>query len=275
MVVIRLFRAATVLMSLAGAMMLLACSPRYGRTRRAGWLVHRAAPMLLSGLGVDVRMLGRVRPGPSLVVANHVSWLDLLVLAACAPARPVAKSEVADWPLIGAVARRSGALFLRRDSWRHLPGAVAEMTTALRRGHRVQVFPEATTRCGSSLAPFHRAPFQAALDAAVPVSPVTLRYRDGAGRDTSAPSFVGDMTLWDSLIRVVRMPGVQVDVHWLPCVPAIPGTGHPPTDRRILTRLVQDAVAADLGQPVIGPVRVWPREPSTRAFRPVTLHAVG
>nr|WP_240189262.1 lysophospholipid acyltransferase family protein [Nakamurella flavida] len=217
-------------------------------------------------------MQGRVRPGPTLVVANHVSWIDLLVLAACAPTRPVAKREVCGWPVVGAVARRSGALFVDRDSWRSLPASVTEMTTALRRGHRVQVFPEATTRCGSSLAPFRRAAFQAALDAAVPVSPVTLQYRDTSGRPTAAAAFTGEMTMWESVLRVVRLPGVVVEVHWLPCVPAIPGTGHPATDRRMLARFVQDAVAADLGQGVVHP----PGRPApVLPFGPVVPAPVG
>jgi 1-acyl-sn-glycerol-3-phosphate acyltransferase len=114
--------------------------------------------MTLRALGIRLDMRGTPRSGPGLVVGNHVSWLDILALTASAPMRQVAKSEVASWPIIGTMARRSGAIFVRRDSWRQLPAMVEEMTTALRQGEKVQVFPEATTRCGGAIAEFRRPP---------------------------------------------------------------------------------------------------------------------
>jgi 1-acyl-sn-glycerol-3-phosphate acyltransferase len=228
-----------------------AATPAYGRTVRGSALVAHSSRLALRALGIRVHRLGRVREGASLVVGNHVSWLDLLVLAACAPQRPVAKLEVGDWPVIGGMARRCGAVFLDRRVGRGLPEAVDAMAAALRRGHRVQVFPEGTTRCGSSLQPFTRASFQAALNAAAVVSPVTLAYRDGAGRSTTVPAFVGDMTLVQSIRAVLAAPRMTVRVHWLPVVPAVPVTGHPATDRRILAARVEAAVARDLGQPVV------------------------
>ena len=245
--------------------------PGYGRAGRGPWAQGMAARWILRALGVRVQTGGHPRRGPGLVVGNHVSFLDVLILAACAPMRMVAKDEIRAWPLVGPAARRSGALFLRRGEFRSLPGAVATMTSALRAGHRVQVFPEGTTRCGGALHPFRRAAFQAALDAAVVVVPVTVRYLDAAGGPTTSPAFLGDETVLRPVGRVLRMRGLSASVHWLPAIPAIPGTGRPATDRRVVARLAEQAIARDLGLPVIRRVRpVGPGHEPPAEGRPAT-----
>ena len=251
--------AATVVAVLAGALLIVgvAAVPGHSRTRRSTWALGHAARWTLHGLGVRVESSGAPRGGPSLVVGNHVSFLDVLALSATAPMRQVAKTEIAGWPLIGALTRRTGTIFCSRNRLRDLPGLIEETTAALRAGHRVQVFPEGTTRCGSSLARFHRAVFQAALDAAVVVTPVTVSYT-AAGHPTRQAAFLGTETLLDALRRVLATPGLTVRLRWLPAVPAIAGTGHPATDRRRLTASVEAAVARALDQPVIRPTPPTP-----------------
>lgn len=247
------WRAARLLISMAVATppaLLVMALPGYGRQKRRSAALGRLSRQLLGALDIRVTVTGTARTGPSLVVANHTSWLDLLLLTAAAPMVPVAKSEVAEWPLVGAVARRCGAVFLRRDSLRALPGSVDEVALRLRQGHRVQIFPEATTRCGRAVGEFHRAGFQAALDAAVVVQPAAIRYASG-GRPTTTTSFVGDETLVAAALRVLRMPDLHADLRWLTPIPAVAGTGRAAVDRATVTRLVQNAIARSLGQPVL------------------------
>ncbi|WP_157695111.1 lysophospholipid acyltransferase family protein [Nakamurella panacisegetis] len=238
-----------------GAVFIAVCSsvPGPGRAGRGSWAQHKASRWVLRAVGVRLSVHGAPRSGPSLVVGNHVSWLDILALSASAPMRMVAKSEVARWPLIGRSAARTGTLFLERKRLRELPQAVADMTAALRSGSRVQVFPEATTRCGGALDRFHRAPFQAAINAGVVISPVTVQYLDGDDAGITSAAFVGDETLASSVRRVLRTPRTTVQVHWLRPIPAIAGTGRDHVDRARVAALAQNAVARNLGLPVRRP----------------------
>jgi len=206
-----------------------------------------AAARALAALGVEVRVLPPAVPwrpageGPApLVVANHVSWLDDVALMAVFPAlRPVAKAEVAGWPVVGAAARRSGAVFLDRGSLRRLPGTVAEVAALLRDGVPVLVHPEGTTSCGTALRRFRPAIFQAAIDAGAPVCPVALRYRTPAG-PTAVAGYLGGDSLGRSLRRVVATRELVLELHQLAPL-------HPGEDRRSLAALAEYAVATAVG----------------------------
>ncbi|MFF7368971.1 lysophospholipid acyltransferase family protein [Streptomyces tricolor] len=205
-----------------------------GRTIPAEW-VRRWCRALVRAAGVRVRITGSAPPaGGLLLVANHVSWLDVPLLAAVRPARMLAKTEIRQWPVAGALAARGGALFIERDRLRALPGTVDRIAGALRAGAAVTVFPEGSTWCGRAHGRFRRAVFQAALDAGVPVQPVGLRYRRRDGGPGTAAAFVGEDTLLASLWRVARARDLVAEVEVRPVIP--PGT-HP--DRRALAHASQ------------------------------------
>ncbi|ORT57275.1 lysophospholipid acyltransferase family protein [Streptomyces sp. CB03238] len=191
---------------------------------------------VIRAFGVRVRVTGGV-PGkePQLVVANHVSWLDIPLVAAVLPGRMLAKSEVRHWPLLGPLAARGGTLFLERDRLRSLPGTVRDIAEALRGGSRVVVFPEGSTWCGRAGGRFRPAAFQAAMDAGAAVRPVRITYRP-----TGSAAFVGDDPLTASLWRVATARGLTAEIRILPPIPA---GRH--TDRRALARAAQTAVASD------------------------------
>lgn len=242
------------LVALAAGVLLVTIAtsiPGYRRSRRGRWAVGCAARWVVLALGVRVVVHGAPRSGPSLVVGNHVSWMDILALAGAAPQVMVAKSEVRSWPVIGGAAVRAGAIFLQRDSWRSLPGTVEEITAALRSGQRVQVFPEATTRCGGALGEFHRAAFQAAINAAVVISPVAVGYAQDGHPGSTVAAFLGRESLVDSLRRVVAARGIEVTVRWLGPIPAIAGTGRDHLDRATVARLAENVIAARLAVPIV------------------------
>ncbi|MFD6992225.1 lysophospholipid acyltransferase family protein [Streptomyces sp. NPDC059943] len=174
-------------------------------------------------------------PGGVLVVANHISWLDIPLVATLFPGRVLAKSDIRRWPVLGAVAAYGGTLFVERDRLRALPDTVRDVRDALRAGSRVIVFPEGSTWCGRDQGRFTAAVFQAALDAGAPVRPVRIGYRP-----LGPAAFVGDDPLAVSLWRIVLARGLTAEIEVLPLIPA---ARH--ADRRSLAREAQTAVASD------------------------------
>ncbi|WP_228004422.1 lysophospholipid acyltransferase family protein [Amycolatopsis sp. YIM 10] len=186
----------------------------------------------MRALDVDVEHSAYTPSEPgTLVVANHISWLDIPVMLALDSAVFLAKREVARWPFVGGLAMRSGTLFIDRHSYRGLPRTVAELARTLRSGRSVVVFPEATTCCGVHSAPFRRAAFQAALDAGAPIQPVRISYHQGDAPST-VPAFLGDDTLLTSVRRVLRARELRVRVSSSPLL-------EPFGDRRRLAALAQ------------------------------------
>jgi 1-acyl-sn-glycerol-3-phosphate acyltransferase len=196
-----------------------------------GAALRTLARLMLAAIGVRVERRGPApRPG-SLLVANHVSWLDILVLLATSPVRLVAKGEVGKWPAIGRLAVSSGAIFLNRSRPKQLPHTVGEVAEALRAGRSVAVFPEGTTYCGAGQGPFRPAMFQAAIDANAPVVPASINY------DSTAAAFIGDDTLWDSVRRVAALRSLTATLVTAPALRPVPGA-----DRRALARASQTSL---------------------------------
>lgn len=204
--------------------------------------------------GIRLRMSGTAVPtGGLLLVANHISWLDIPLLAAVRPARMLAKSEIRGWPVAGGLTAGSGALFIDRDRLRALPDTVARIADALRAGSAVAVFPEGSTWCGRAQGHFRRAVFQAALDADVPVQPVRLRYRVGGGGASTAPAFIGDDSLLTSVWRVVSARGLVAEVE----VPEpVPAGSH--ADRRTLAVTAQARVWGEDTMEACPAADAWP-----------------
>ncbi len=218
-----------------------------------GGELRSRARALLTALGVrleceaDGLTVSGARTG-TLVVANHISWLDTLALLAVQPATLLAKREVGQWPVVGVLARRAGTRFIDREGLRSLPETVGELSALLRRGESVIVFPEGTTWCSAPGGPFRRATFQAAVDAGAPVRPVTVSYARH-GTPTTIPAYVGDGTFAASLHRVAATSDLSVRV--VPH-PALHPAGH---DRRSLAALARTAVSGvpqNLTEPLPG-----------------------
>eukprot|EP01133_Synstelium_polycarpum_P029572 gene29572-36259_t len=129
-------------------------------------------------LTVDDQRLGRAEPDGVMVVAGHVSWTDVLVASAVAPANFVARADLLDWAVLGGLARRMRVVPIDRARLRELPGTVDVVRERLQRGVRVMVFPEGTTWCGRAYGGFRPAMFQAAVDAECPVQPMAIRYEN-------------------------------------------------------------------------------------------------
>jgi 1-acyl-sn-glycerol-3-phosphate acyltransferase len=169
---------------------------------------------MLARLGIRLVVHGKPAPqGPLLMVANHISWLDITALHAARFCRFVSKADVKAWPLIGALASGVGTLFIQRESRRDAMRTVHHMAQSLRDGDVLAVFPEGTTSDGEQLLPFHGNLLQAAISADAPVQPVALQFLDTrSGQRSLAPCYVGDDTLLGSVWRTVTAPGITVQI---------------------------------------------------------------
>ena len=153
--------------------------------------------------------------GPVLLVANHLSWLDIPVMHAARHCRFVSKSDIKDWPLIGGLATAAGTLYIERSSRRDALRVVHLMRDALQAAQVLAVFPEGTTGDGRVLLPFHANLLQAAISADAPVQPVGLHFVDKAsGRTSHAPSYIGDETLIGSIWRTLSAPPLVAVVRY-------------------------------------------------------------
>lgn len=205
------------------------------------WWSHH----LLKLLQVQHHVNGQPAPANApacLMVANHVSWLDIFAVNVHTPAHFVAKSEVSGWPLVGWVVQRAGTLFIRRAVRSDTVHVNARMAGLLQQGSAVGLFAQGTSTTPGEAVHFHAPLLQCAVAAGARVQPVAIFYHDQHGNWHDAAAFVDDITLLQSLWKIVSSPGIQVTVTYLPPIDACG------RDRRTLAFMSQLAVNATLTQ---------------------------
>ncbi len=195
---------------------------------------------LLRCLGIALDVEGVPRPGGKLIVANHVSWLDIMAINAVAPSRFVSKAEVGRWPLVGTMVTLAGTLYIERTRPRDAKRVLTLLADTLKEGRTAAVFPEGTTSEGHTVMPFHANLLQAVIDADVPVQPVALRYSDAVHSVSLRAAYAGQTTLWQSVWQVVTAEGLRVRVRILP----VERVTH--ADRRALAQRLRDEIAGVL-----------------------------
>mgnify|MGYP000288941389 CR=1 FL=1 len=201
---------------------------------------RRWARGALRVLRVEVRHEGPLPPAGALVVGNHLSYLDVVVLAALRPARFVAKREVRDWPVWGPLARAMGTLFLARGNPRDAARVVTAMRQALAGGDAVVVFAEGTSSDGRGVLPIRPALLEAGVLAGGTAHTATLRYAGAPGDPPPgiAVCWWGEMPFVPHLRALAALRGITAHVRF----------GDGPvraSDRRALARAVQDALERD------------------------------
>lgn len=211
---------------------------RPARRRR----LKRWSAQLMHLLAIRLAVTGTPPGGGAvLIVANHVSWLDIFAINAVQPTRFVAKSEIRRWPVIGWLCARGDTLFIDRARRHHTRDINRAMAEAMQAGDTFAVFPEGSTTHGDILLPFHASLLQPALTCDARVYPVAIRYSRADGSLCTEADYEGDKSLAASVLQLVSQPRIHLDLHFLP---AIECAG---MHRRELADEVAGRIAARLG----------------------------
>jgi 1-acyl-sn-glycerol-3-phosphate acyltransferase len=202
---------------------------------------------LLHLMSIDIRMSGALAHPNVLVVANHVSWLDIFALHAVGPVRFIAKSEIARWPLLGRLVRGVGTLFIERARRHDTHRVNQEIAQALAEGDIVAVFPEGTVTDGTELLPFKGSLLQPIIDASGHVQPVAIRYRTPDGHPSTVPAYANGTTFLGSFWRICGERALVVEMK---AIAPLPAQGK---HRRELAREAEAAIRAALAVPASDP----------------------
>lgn len=176
------------------------------RARELSWVAENMCALH----GVRLRVSGTAPTQPCLLVANHISYFDPMIVSSLLPCTAVAKREVASWPWVGEVCRRFGVLYVDRDCSHSGARVLREAMRSFERGVSVLIFPEGTTTHGDRVLPFKRGSFGAAALSGVPIVPVALRY------ESASAAWVGDDLFLPHYVRTVAKPYTRVSVEFLP-----------------------------------------------------------
>ena len=246
---VRHYRAVSLLFHLfAGVFEVAALFPLYGNSRRSR-AVGRWSARLLAILEVKASIQGEppaIANRAAVLVANHVSWLDIQLIHSVWQVRFIAKAEVRRWPLIGWLSAHTGTLFIERGKHRHAARINQSIHAAFQQGDAIGVFPEGTTTDGKELARFHASLLQPAVDGCAMVYPVALRYLDESGNINVNASYVGETSLIESMRMIFAEKAIRAELIFLPPIDA---TGK---SRKELAAQTHSAIAAALNLPVSG-----------------------
>lgn len=242
---------------------LVALAPAFLLGIPAQWLALKFAPSvarqlpllfhryLLFVLRVKVERRGITEPArPLLIVANHLSWLDIVVISSLFPVSFIAKSEVGDWPLFGSLARLQRSVFVERERRAKTGEVNRAIASRLERGDALVLFAEGTTSDGKRILPFRSALIGAAQavlegDAATAfIQPLNIVYPRIGGLpishgDHPLIAWHGDMALVPHLSDLLTLPGLDCTVTLLPAHRVEPGG-----DRKRLTRAIEAEIRA-------------------------------
>jgi len=175
----------------------------------------------------------------AILVSNHISWLDIIVIGQYLPAYFVAKSDISSWPVIGYLARQAGTIFIRRGNKQHIKTTAEKMVWLLKQNSNIVAFPEGTTTKGDEVLNFHSSLFQPALLTKSAIQPIVLQYQ-GAAKE-SAP-FIGDDSFVPHLIKMLTLDKIEV---WLSFLPVIDGSGK---NRQAVSLEARDIIRSNISE---------------------------
>lgn len=223
----------------AGAAMWSALADARARRLRRALACRSWARYVLWVMGVDVRLAGALATDPHLLVSNHLSYIDILVLASTGDVTFVAKQEVASWPFVGSMSRFVDTVFVRRSRGAAVNDALDAIVRALGAGRTVVLFPEGTSSDGRDVLPFYSPLLEAARRSGRPLGWAALAYDTPArpGSEADTVCWWGEMTLLGHVWRLLQLPAIDADV-------TFGDLTEPGDDRKALAADLRSAIVA-------------------------------
>lgn len=208
--------------------------------------IQRWSARLLAILAVRVEVSGTpplAGVAPAMIVANHVSWLDIFAINTVRTVRFVAKSEIRRWPVFGWLCAQVGTIFIERTRRHHIAQINEQVVAALTQGDVFAVFPEGMISAGNVLLPFHASLLQPALACDAMLYPVAIRYVRADGSLCSEADYEGDKSMFGSLLLMLTQRVIFVRLQFLP---ALKSAGK---HRREIAHKASRLIAGALGVP--------------------------
>ena len=219
--------------------------PYSGKAKRHKMIRHWSTK-LLRILNVSLSVSGNPPEGGSLLVANHISWLDIYLINSVCPPRFVAKSEIRKWPAVGWLSEKTGVLFVERERRSDASRVNRAISEAIASGDRVAVFPEGTTSDGLRILSFRAPLLEPALTSNSNLHPIALRYVTSSGAIDTGVAYAGETTFGQSLWAILGQEEVRAEIIF---AEAIEAAGQ---SRKTLAKQAESVIAAALNLPMPG-----------------------
>ena len=193
------------------------CSANKAKTKRDRLKIHWLK-VFSSIMKLSVIREGELPKDGALLISNHISWLDIIVIGQYLPVYFVAKSDISSWPIIGYLSRQGGTIFIRRGNKKSIKETAEKMIWVLKQNSNIVAFPEGTTTLGNEVLSFHASLFQPALLTKSVIQPVVIQY-EGAAKH-QAP-FIGEDDFVRHLIKMLCLDKVEVRLSFLPVIKSL------------------------------------------------------
>jgi lyso-ornithine lipid O-acyltransferase len=210
------------------------CPKASRRRARAVWL-QNLNRRVLRIFQTDIQTAGTI-PSKGLLICNHLSYLDILVLSSLTPAIFVAKREVKSWPVMGILARLGGTLFIDRQRRTHVGEVNGEIQAALNDGALVVIFPEGTSSDGKTILPFKSSLLEPATQQHHPLTAGCIQYTLADGDAGTEVCYWGDAVFFPHLLNLLSKRSIRATVRFA----AIKQHSH---DRKELAQQLHAAVS--------------------------------
>lgn len=244
--IIQIFRLSRLLLHILSGLLQSIAYPHFNRAIQR-WMARRWSKNFLEILNIKLIQNGTPPKEDEqrvILIANHISWLDIMVIMTRYPVRFVAKAEILSWPLLNILCRNAGTIFIDREKRNDTLRINQAISDTLSVGDSVAIFPEGATSNGTALLHFHASLLQSAVDAQAALYPVAISYRDMAGLHNTKAAYV-NITILESLKLILEQPTIRVEISFLDSIRC------KDKNRRELARLSEHAISEALQLSVV------------------------